>query len=254
MYFYKKTEGSFLWSFFTYFFIAVLITPLVFICSHLVSSNTPVAERILSAFLPVYIKNTAIILFFTLCICLLIGFACAYLLTFYDFAGKKLFSFLVILPFAVPSYIFAYIYNDFFGYGGMLYHFCNRIFGIPFHMDIMNIGGTVFVLSCAFYPYAYLILRGYMKRLDSTLLDSAASLGAGPLKVLFAVIIPVSYPAILSAALLITMECLNAFGVPSYFGVQVFSTGIYQAWISYQDMTAALKLSFILLVGITLLA
>ncbi len=254
MSFIKKTGGVSLGSFFSYFFIAVLITPLIFIFSKVFSSNTPTAANILSLFLGTYIKNTAIILLFTLPICLTIGFISAYLFTFYDFAGKKLCEFLIILPFAIPSYILAYIYTDFFSYGGVLYHLFKGLFGIPFHKDIMTIGGTIFILSYAFYPYAYLILRGYMKRLDKNLLDTAASLGASPLGILFRIIIPVSYPALLSAGLLITMECLNAFGVPSYFGVQVFSTGIYQAWISYRDMAAAIQLSFIVLLGIALLA
>ncbi len=241
----KKTK-DYLWSFFVYFFIALLIAPPVLIFLNSFASTTPSAKIILNMFLGTYIKNTGIILFFSLFFCLALGFISACVMSFYSFKGKRIFEFLVILPFAIPSYILAYMYTDFFSYGGITYRMLEH-FGIFFHLDIMNRKGVIFILTCAFYPYAYIILRSYLKRLDQNVLDSAISLGANKLKLVFKVLIPITYPAILSAALLITMEVLNAFGVPYYFGVQVFSTGIFQAWISYQDMEAATKLSFIVL-------
>ncbi|PIE97798.1 MAG: hypothetical protein CR988_06500 [Treponema sp.] len=244
----KKTKVS-LWSFFSYFFISVLIAPPLFFLVNSLSKTSPSTKKIVTMFLGTYTKNTAIILVFTLCFCLLIGFISACIMSFYNFKGKKIFEFLLILPFAIPSYILAYIYTDFFSYGGIIYKIMQR-FGIFFNLDIMNIKGLIFILICAFYPYSYIIFRSYLKRLDQNILDSAVSLGAGKCKLIFKILIPVSYPAILSASLLIIMEVLNAFGVPYYFGVQVFSTGIFHAWVSFQDIEAATKLSFILILFI----
>ncbi len=238
--------SAWLWSFFPYLFVVVLIAPSLFVLVNSFSTTTPIAKRIISSFLGEYVKNTGIILVFTLFNCLVLGFISAYIISFYEFKGKKIFEFLVILPFAIPSYILGYMYTDFFSYGGILYRIF-KLFGIFFHLDIMNLKGVIFILSCAFYPYAYIIFRSYLKRIDRNILDSAESLGTGKLGIIFKILIPISYPAILSVAILVTMEVLNAFGVPSFFGVQVFSTGIYQAWVSYQDMDAAIKLSFMLL-------
>ncbi len=215
-----NSAALWLWSFFPYLFACILIAPFLFVLINSFESTSPTTQRILSSFLGEYAKNTGIILLITLFNCLVLGFISAYIISFYNFARKKIFEFLVIVPFAIPSYVLGYIYTDFFSYGGILYKIF-QLFGIFFHLDIMN--------------------------LDRNILDCAESLGAGKLKLIFKIIIPISYPAISAAAILITMEVLNAFGVPSFFGVQVFSTGIYQAWVSYQDMDAAIKLSFMLL-------
>ena len=46
------------------------------------------------------------------------------------------------------------------------------------------------------------------------------------------------------------METLSDFGSVSFFGISTLTTGIYNAWISFDDLTLANRLSFYLLIFI----
>ena len=46
------------------------------------------------------------------------------------------------------------------------------------------------------------------------------------------------------------METLSDFGSVSFFGISTLTTGIYNAWISFDDLTLANRLSFFLLIFI----
>ncbi len=62
------------------------------------------------------------------------------------------------------------------------------------------------------------------------------------------VALPLARPAVAAGVALVLMETLADFGVTSYFGIQTFTTGIYKAWLSMDNRTAAAQLSTMLLV------
>ena len=64
---------------------------------------------------------------------------------------------------------------------------------------------------------------------------------------------PLARPAIVAGSALALMETLADFGTVSYFGVEVFTTGIFKAWLSMGDSVAAAQLSACLLAFVVLL-
>ena len=70
-----------------------------------------------------------------------------------------------------------------------------------------------------------------------------ARLGKGPLEIFFRVVIPISRVSIIGGASLVVLEVLNDYGVVKYFGIQTFSTAIFQTWFGLGDLESSIKLA-----------
>ncbi|QKF70795.1 ABC transporter permease [Campylobacter geochelonis] len=235
------------WTLASYFVLFLIITPIIYILFNLFNETSEQTKTLLNSSLKEYFVNSLIIIFFTAIFTTIIGVFLAYFEAFYEFKFRKFFNFALVLPFAVPNYLFAYLYADFFSYSGWLVVWLRQNFGIKLHFDMMNIYGAIFIFTISFYPYVYIILRGFLAKFSMNLIESAKSLGKSNTCIFFRVILPLSKAAIVAGAGLCVMESLNAFGTPNYYGVHVFSTGIYKAWVGYGDINAAIKLAGILL-------
>ena len=95
---------------------------------------------------------------------LVFGLTTAWIVTRYNFFGKKFFEWMLLLPAAVPAYIIAYTYTDFFEYAGPLQSLLRDIFGWTSSKDywfpnVRSMGGAILVMSSVLYPYVYLMTR-----------------------------------------------------------------------------------------------
>src|SRR3546814_960905 len=84
------------------------------------------------------------------------------------------------------------------------------------------------MLILVLYPYVYLLSRAAFLEQSVCALEASRTLGQGPWRSFFRVAVPLARPAIAAGVLLALMETLADFGAVSYFGVQTFTTGIYQ--------------------------
>lgn len=203
-----------------------------------------------------YITNSLILLLFVGSITLITGTVCAWLVTTCQFPGSRFFSSALVLPLALPTYIVAIVYAGFTGYTGLLQRILRDVLGFSTEqasLDIMNMPGAVFVLSSVLYPYVYVLARSAFQFQSRNLLESARMLGSGPWLMFFKVAIPVARPALAGGLLLVVMELLNDYGAVKYYGISTFTTGIFRAWFSLGDLSAAIYLSALLLLLIGLL-
>jgi iron(III) transport system permease protein len=67
------------------------------------------------------------------------------------------------------------------------------------------------------------------------------------------VALPLARPAVMAGVALALMETLADYGVGAYFGLSTFTTGIYRAWLSMNDATAAAQLASVLLMVVAVL-
>ena len=181
----------------------------------------------------------------------LLGVGSAWLVTHLDFRFRKSLEWALVLPLAMPAYVMAYAYADLLQFAGPVQTamreatgWTRRDYWFP---DIRSLGGAVVVLSCALYPYVYLLVRIAFLERGATLLDAGRALGLTPWRSFLRVSLPLARPAIVGGAALALMETLADYGTVSYFGVQTFTTGIYRAWFALGDRTAAAQLSMALL-------
>jgi iron(III) transport system permease protein len=82
------------------------------------------------------------------------------------------------------------------------------------------------------------------------LIDLGKNLGFSKKRSFFNIILPSARPAIVAGLSLVAMETLSDFGSVSFFGISTLTTGIYNAWISFDDLVLANRLSFYLLIFI----
>lgn len=194
-----------------------------------------------------YSKNTLLMVAIVGSITAVLGVSLAWIVTFYDFPFRRFFKVLLALPLAIPPYIAAHSYADFMYSGGLL-NKALLFFGVNKYFDIMNFSGAVFVYIVTLYPYVYLMCLSFYKNSSASLIDNARVLNAGSLKLFFKVGLPMARLPVVAGTTLAIMELVSDFGVVDYYGVQVFSTGIYKTWLNYSDFNGAIKLSSILLV------
>lgn len=233
------------WNIFSYVVLGLVISPILYIFFNSFKPNSELTDHIFTNLLKEYVINTLLIIIPVVILTTIIGILLAYFETFYDYKFRKFFKYTNILSFAIPSYLFAYIYVDMIT--GPIYQFLLK-HNINLYIDIANKKGAVFILTIAFYPYVYITTSSYMRKMSMNLIYSSKLLGKNSIQTFFKLIIPMSRPAIIAGVSLVIMESLNAFGVPYFFGIPVFSTGIYDAWINYYDLDGAIKLSSILMI------
>jgi iron(III) transport system permease protein len=97
------------------------------------------------------------------------------------------------------------------------------------------------------YPYVYMLARTAFLERGGAVLEAGRSLGLSPLRSFFRISLPLARPALVGGVALALMETLADYGTVSYFAVQTFTTGIYRAWFSLGDRTAAAQLAMCLL-------
>ena len=198
----------------------------------------------------------------TLWLCLLVGFgvvtvglSAAAAVTLFDFPGRRVFEWALLLPLAMPAYVVAYAYTDFLQFSGPLQTSLRALFGLEGRVfpEIRNTGGAAWVLTFALYPYVYLLARTALGERTSHLMEAARLLGAPLSRRIREVALPLARPAVAAGVALALMETVADFGVASYFGIQTFTAGIYKAWLAMDNRIAAAQLATLLLLLVALL-
>ncbi len=184
-----------------------------------------------------------------------VGTAGAAAVTLFDFPGRRLMEWLLLLPLAMPAYVTAYAYTDFLQYSGPLQVGLREAFGLQGRLlpEVRSLWGAVWVFIFSLYPYVYLLARTALSERAAHLMEAARLLGASPARRILQVALPLARPAVAAGVALVLMETLADFGVTSYFGIQTFTVGIYKAWLAMDDRLAAAQLATMLLVLVALL-
>lgn len=171
----------------------------------------------------------------------LLGGATAAAVSLFDFPGRRVFEWALLLPLAMPAYVLAYASTDFLQYSGPLQTTLRALTGAqgPLWPDVRSLPGAIVLFTLALYPYVYLLTRGALMERGLHLMEAARLLGAGLGRRVRAVALPLARPALAAGVALALMETLADYGVGSYFGLTTFTTGIYKAWLAMDDRIAA---------------
>ena len=185
----------------------------------------------------------------------LVGLAGAAAVTMFDFPGRRIFEWALLLPLAMPAYVVAYAYTDFLQFSGPFQTFVRTVLGVEGRVfpEIRSLGGAAWVFTFALYPYVYLMARTALGERAAHLMEAARLLGAPLRRRIGEVALPLARPAVAAGTALALMETLADFGVSSYFGIQTFTAGIYKAWLSMDNRIAAAQLATMLLLLVALL-
>lgn len=186
-----------------------------------------------------------------------IGTGAAWLVSLYEFPGRRVFEWALLLPMAMPAYVMAYTYTDFLQFVGPVQTWLRESFGWRrgdyWFPDVRTLGGAVAMFSCVLYPYVYLLVRTALIERAAGLADAARVLGLSHFAAFARVSLPLARPAIAAGVALALMETLADYGTVAYFAVATFTTGIYRAWFALGDRVAAAQLAACLLGFVLLL-
>ena len=179
----------------------------------------------------------------------IIGVTLAWIVAVYDFPGRAFFSWALLLPMAMPGYVFAFAYAALFEYTGPIQTFWRNALGNPFAFpDVGSRTASIITLSLVLYPYVFLIVREAFASQGVSGLEVARSCGLRPLQGFFRVSLPMARPFIAGGISLAVMESLADFGTVKLFNYTTFTTAIYQSWYGLFSLASALQLSLVLIV------
>ncbi|WP_043458344.1 ABC transporter permease [Azohydromonas australica] len=184
-----------------------------------------------------------------------VGLGTAVAVALFRFPGRRVFEWALLLPLAMPAYVLAYAYTDALQFSGPMQTTLREAFGWQGALwpDVRSLWGAVLLFVLALYPYVYLLTRAALGERAEHMMDAAQLLGAGLGRRIVTVALPLARPAVIAGAALALMETLADYGVGAYFGLSTFTTGIYRAWLSMNDATAAAQLASMLLVVVAVL-
>lgn len=244
------------------FTVALLVgVPIAGVLSNLVVGAEPDGggsfAHLWSTVLPVYIRNSLGIAAIVTVLAATIGIGCAWLVAAFDFPGKRVLAWALVLPLAMPAYVVAYAYTDFLQFSGPLQSGLRAMFGWQPHSywfpQIRSVGGAGVLFALVLYPYVYLLARNAFLERSPRMWDAARTLGANPWRTFFTVSLPLARPAAAAGIALALMETLADYGAVAYFGVPTLTAGIYKSWYVFSDRTAAAQIAAVLLIAVTLL-
>lgn len=212
------------------FLVAMSLLPLLYVGLKAWEAGWHEALRLLwRPFVWGLLRNTLLLMVGVTVLCLLVGVALAWLLERSDLPGRRLWGVVLCLPFAVPSFVSSFTW-------------------VSLSSDFEGLGGAILVMALSKYPLVFLPVAATLRNLDTSLEESARTLGCGRWGVFHRITLPLLWPSMLGGALLIALHMLVEFGALSILGLQTFTTAIYQQFeLEFSNANAAM-LSAVLLV------
>src|SRR5215208_2382101 len=159
----------------------------------------------------------------------LIGVPLAFLLTRFEFRGRRLLAAVATLPAALPPLVGVVAFLFLYGESGVVTRVVQRLLGLPHApWTLSGVWAIVFVHAYTMYVYVYLFVAAGLERFDTTLDEAASGLGASSWTRLTRVTLPLLTPALAGSMLLVFMTSLGSFSAPYVFGggIRVLSTQI----------------------------
>ena len=232
------------------FISLILAIPVVVIYASLAFPQIETWSHLADTVLSDYVTNSLVLAFSVGIGSLVIGTSLAWLVVRYEFPGRNLIQWLVLLPLAMPAYIIAYTYTGMLDFAGPVQSTIRDVFDVSYgeywFPEIRSLGGAICMMTLVLYPYVYMLARTAFSEQSASLLEASRSMGHTPRQHFFKVALPLARPALLTGASLAMMEAFADYGTVQYFGVNTFTTGIFRTWFGLGNGIAAAQLSALL--------
>ena len=243
-----------LWNSSSFCISVIVLIPILTVFASFFEDTSNYYQILKDTFLFEYIFNSLTLLICVLVLTFIFGTTTAYLVSFYTFPLSNFFKWALILSFAVPPYIYAYSLTAFFENYGTLFTILKNLFGeANYNQNIPKFDGlfgAVISLSFSLFAYVYILARASFLYQSQNLIDLGRSLGFSKLKSLHFLLLPAARPAIVTGLSLVAMETLAEFGAVDFFSINTLTTGIYNSWITFDDLAFSNRISFFLLIFI----
>jgi iron(III) transport system permease protein len=180
---------------------------------------------------------------------LVFGISSAWVVSVYEFPGRRQLEWMMMLPIAMPGYVAALAYVDGLEKLTPLYVWVRTHHGLEAFRAVQSCAPWVFailVLAATLYPYVFLSCRTVFARQALGMVEAARMLGASPARIFWRIALPLARPAAAAGGGLVALEALNDIGVVSLFGLPTLTPGIFRVW-GEGHPGVAMRLALILL-------
>ena len=166
------------WSAATVIFCCFLLGPVAALLLAAFGDSGGLWGHLVDTVLATYVTNTLLLMGGVGSVAIVFGVSSAWVINRYDFAGRDMLEWMLLLPAAIPAYIIAYCYTDFFEYAGPVQSALRAAFGWQsprdyFFPEIRSVGGAVLVMASVLYPYIYMVTRIAFRLTPASLFEIA---------------------------------------------------------------------------------
>jgi iron(III) transport system permease protein len=238
---------------------AISSVPLLTVCVLAVfPDQSEGLRRLWSTVMPGYILVTLQLAAGVAVGALILGVTTAWLVTAFEFPGRRLLAWSLMMPMAMPGYLIAIVYIELLDFAGPVQTAIRRIFGWQYATDyyfprINSLGGAILLLALVLYPYVYLLARTAFGRQSARLIEAGRVLNHSFSRCFFRLVLPMARPAVAVGLILVVMETVGDFGLVQLFAVNTLTVGIYITWFGAYNVPAAARLALGLLFMVLLL-
>ncbi|MFE1602009.1 ABC transporter permease [Methylobacterium sp. ID0610] len=230
----------------------LVLAPLLSLAAEALQGSGGLWPHLLAYVLPQAVRDTALLLAGVGLLVVAIGTGAAWLVAAYEFPGRRLLDWALLLPLAVPTYIVAYAYLDLLHPVGPVQGAIRALLGVARPRDLMlpdvrSLPGCILLLGFVLYPYVYLPTRALFLMQSANLVEAGRSLGLSPAAVFRRVALPLARPAIALGASLALLEALNDIGAAEFLGVRTLTVSIYATWVNRSDLPGAAAIALVML-------
>ncbi|PWU76326.1 iron ABC transporter permease [Ochrobactrum sp. POC9] len=240
------------WLWFSIVVAVLVLLPILALTLEAIQGSTRLWAHLFATNLPSAFLETVVLLTGVGIIAAILGTSTAWLVTAYDFRGRAVLEWALLLPLAVPTYIIAYAYLDILHPIGPVQGAVRFVLGYdsPRQLrlpDIRSMAGCILLLGFVLYPYVYIPTRAMFLTQSASLIEAARTLGVSRKGIFWRVALPLARPAVAVGVSLALMETLNDVGAAEFLGVRTLTVSIYTTWITRSDLPGAAQLALALL-------
>lgn len=227
----------------------LIVAPIALVVVGTASPSTEAWGQLWRGPLPSMLWTTAVLLVLVGAGTLLLGVSLAWLTTAYEFPGRRLFTWALMLPLAMPAYILGFVVIAVFDVGGPVQGTLRSVFGpsLWWFPSVRSVGGAALVMSLSLYPYVFILARAALREQAPATFEAARLLGDSRGAALRRVVLPMARPSLAAGLALAMMETLTDFATVQYFNVRTVSVGVYQVWRGMFDRETAVELAALVL-------
>jgi iron(III) transport system permease protein len=163
----------------------LVLAPLAALGLEALQGSSGLWPHLFAYVLPQAILDTGLLLAGVGLLVVAIGTGAAWLVAAYEFPGRRLLDWALLLPLAVPTYIVAYAYLDLLHPVGPVQSAIRALLGVAHPRDLMlpdvrSLPGCILLLGFVLYPYVYLPARALFLMQSANLVEAGRSLGLAP--------------------------------------------------------------------------
>jgi len=214
----------------------VMAAPVAVIVWSIADPSTEVWRELWQTRLPGMLVDTVTLVTLVVTGTVVVGTGMAWLVTAFEFRGRRLLSWLLMTPIAIPGYVLGFVWLD-------------TLQGPLGARAVRSIWLCAAVLIASLYPYVYVFAWSAFREQSPRTVDVARTLGRSPLMAWWRVVVPMARPSIAAGAALVAMEVLTDVGTVRLFNVSTVADGVLRVWFGTGDRDAAAELAVLLIVA-----